>query len=505
MTSHYTDQPAMKPPEGSVLRNMLRGAGWGLLMRWSMRFIGIFNLMIIARMLTPKEIGVVALATLLSGLLTQFYQIGIPMLLIRKQGIDDADCNTAWTMRMAMGAGIATLMIVFAPSVAGYFDEPRMVSVTYVIALSFFVSSCANIGMVLVRKELDFAKDFRYNVYSRLATFVVTVALVVLLRDAWAIVFGTLCGAIFQVGLSYRMHQYRPKPDLSRYREYLAFSMSIIPINIGQYLVRKSDAWIVGGIAPTERFVAYNMGSDLSSIFTQQVIGSVGRGQFPNYSRLLDQREKLSTAFAHELNVICMLILPLSVGLAVVAEDAVAVLLGDQWGFVVPLLPWLAIYNAMAAIITLMTGQILIATGHEKLSASLIWIRLAIIAPLAYLGGQMSGVEGVAKAVVLATVLAIPIAVWTLAWSKVLSARQFVHAIWRPAVAVIVMALSISWLHMDQWELPLARLIFDACVGGLVFLASLVLLWAASGCPKGPESVVIEQLLALGKNIRGRF
>ncbi|MEM7501096.1 MAG: oligosaccharide flippase family protein [Pseudomonadota bacterium] len=473
---------------------MLRGAGWGLLMRWGNRFIGIFNLMIIARLLTPTEIGVVALATLLSSLILQFYEIGIAMLLIRKQDIDSSDCNTAWTMRMVLAVILGGVMLLLAPTAAGYFDEPRMIDVIYVIALSFVISSGANVGMILARRELDFAKDFRYNIYSRFLTFLITVALALWLRNAWAIVFGTLFGTILTVILSFRMHPYRPRIDFSKYKEYLVFGLSIVPINIGQYLLKKIAPWIVGGVATTNQFVAYNMGSDLAGVFTEQVVGSIGRGQFPNYSRILDKPKLLATAFSHELTVVAGLILPLAVGLAVVAGDAVPVLLGDQWDHMVPLLPWLSIYSALAALLTLLTGQILIATSHERLSASLLWARLAILAPMAYFAGQAAGAEGVAKAVVAATVLAIPLAIVALTWSKVISLLQILRALWRPVIAVLIMAVAISYLHVADVKLAIVRLALDAAVGGTVYFGAVVLLWLIAGRPEGPESAIVGKL-----------
>ena len=291
--------------EGSSTRHMLRGAGWAGLMRWGIRLIGIFNLIILARLLTPEEIGVVALATLVVGLIRQFYQIGIPMLLIRKQHIDRAHCDTAWSLKICMGATMATMMALSAPVLANYFQEPRMVDVTYVLALAFFIASGVNVGMVLARRDLDFAKDFRFNVYVRFITFVVTIGLAFWLRNAWAIVYGTLMGSVVEVLLSFLMHSYRPRIDFSHCKEYFRFGLSILPFNIGQYLVQKSDAWVVAGISPTAEFAAYNMSSELSATFTQEIVGTVGRGLYPNYTRLVSRPAELSNAFSNVLCSIC--------------------------------------------------------------------------------------------------------------------------------------------------------------------------------------------------------
>jgi len=477
--------------EGGTTRHMIRGASWAVLMRWGIRVIGIFNLVILARLLTPQELGVVALASLIIGLIRQFYQIGIPMLLIRKQQIDRAHCDTAWSLKLCMGGVMAVVMMASAPLMANFFGEPRMVNVTYVLALAFFITSGVNVGMVLARRELDFAKDFRFNVYVRFITFVVTIGLALWLRNVWAVVYGTLCGAVFEVLLSFGMHKYRPRFDLSRHKEYVRFGLSIVPLNIGQYLVQKTDAWVVAGIAPTEKFAAYNMGSELSVTFTQEIVGTVGRGLYPNFTRLVDRPAELSAAFSNVLCSVCLLVLPLGVGLALVSKDAVAVLLGSQWSAVIPLLPWLSVYWAIAAIIALMTGQILIAIGRERLSAAMTWVRLAIMAPIAILAGQLGGVEGVAQGILLSAVISFPIAVGVLVRTSLISVRQFLHAIWRPTTAVLIMAAGVSFAHLEFSDIVVLRLLLDIIFGGAIYVSSVVVIWFLAGRPEGPESALI--------------
>ena len=477
--------------DGGTTRHMLRGAAWAVLMRWGIRTIGIFNLVILARLLTVEELGVVALASLIVGLIRQFYAIGIPMLLIRKADIDQAHCDTAWSLKICMGAIMASVMALCAPVIGKYFNEPRMVDVTYVLALAFFIASAVNVGMVLARRELDFAKDFRFNVYARFFTFVVTVALALWWRDVWAVVIGTLCGSIFEVIISFRMHHYRPRFNLTHYREYLRFGMSIIPLNVGQYLVQKADSWIVGGIASTQKFSGYNMGSELSATFTQEIVGTIARGLYPNYTRLADRPAELSVAFANVVCSICLLVLPLGIGLALVAEDAVAVLLGPQWDVVVPMLPWLSVYWAIASIITLMAGQILIATGHERLSAVMTWVRLAILVPIAIVAGQMNGAEGVAIGMFVSAVVSFPVVVGVLVRTGLQSVGQVINATWRPTGAVLIMAAALHFVPLIESDTAILRLLVDVLFGAAVYVAAVLLLWLASARPQGPESALI--------------
>ena len=486
--------PDESTSEGRAYRNMLRGAGWGALMRLSQRMIGLINIMILARLLTPVEIGLVALATLLIGLVDQMSNIGVSMQLIRKRDIDRNDCDSAWTMRLLIGAALAALIAMLAQPAAAYFHEPRVEPIIYALAGAYFIKNCASIGMVLARRDLDFATDFRFTVYVRLATFFFTVLAAFLLRNAWAIVLGTLLGNLFSVVISFRMHPYRPRFDLSRAGEYLTFGLSILPMSFGQYLVAKVGSWIVGNAAPTEKFVAYNMGSELSHIFSTQVVRTIGRGQFPNYSKITDQRDLLSRAFSYEIGAVLTMVLPICVGLAMSAENAVPVLLGDQWAFVVVLLPWLALYQALSAFIHLISGPILVATGHERLSAVFVWFRLSLLVPIAYFAGQSSGVLGVAQALLPIGALTLPFAVAALVWSRIIALSQILAAMWRPVAAAGTMALALAFIERGPRGTALLNLTIDVACGGAVYVGVLLMLWWIAGRPDGPEKALFKFL-----------
>ena len=123
------------------------------------------------------------MGTLLVGFLNGFLELGAESLLIREREATRAHCDTAWTIRLIQGAVLALLLVGLAVPVSDFFGEPRLVDVIYLIALSAFIEGFDNIGMVLVRKELDFAKDFRFGIYNRIAVFLFTVSFAFALRS----------------------------------------------------------------------------------------------------------------------------------------------------------------------------------------------------------------------------------------------------------------------------------------------------------------------------------
>ena len=124
---------------------IMSGVTWAVLMRFSMRFIGLFSTLILARLLTPDDFGVVALATLVAHFLFEMTEFGSSMLLIRSREIDRQRCDTAWTITLLQALVTAAVLAILAVPASLYFDEPRVIEVMYVLAASSFVAGFENI------------------------------------------------------------------------------------------------------------------------------------------------------------------------------------------------------------------------------------------------------------------------------------------------------------------------------------------------------------------------
>lgn len=473
----------------SVYRNMLRGAGWAVLMRWGIRCIGLVSTVILARLLTPEDFGIAAMGALVMGLLQGFAEFGATMLLIREPDATREHCDTAWTAQLLQSVFLSVLLVSIAPLAARYFAEPRLTPVIYLLAIDALLAGTENIGMTLVRKELDFTKDFRFIIYKRLLNLSITIPLALLLRNYWALVIGQLSGTAFGVLLSYRMHPYRPRLSLTHVREYLKFSLVIIPFNIGKFLNNKVDVFVVGGIGNTAQMGIYNIASELSAMVTREIIIPTGRGLYPNYAKLAHDLPQLTAAYLHVIGVLGTLCFPVGFGLCVVAGSFVGVVLGEQWDMAVPLMQWLAIYGMLTSLMGAMSGQILIVAGHEHLSSLLMWVQLAVLVPAVVISGQFAGVQGIAIGATLAAVVTFPVIVYFLSKALPLKLWQLFQALWRPLLASSMMTGIVKALHVDG--LPLAVLLFDVTVGAVSYVIALLVLWYLAGRPQGIEHVLI--------------
>lgn len=481
-----------KDEKKSIYKHMLRGSAWAVGMRWGIRAIGLISVVILARLLSPDDFGIVATGALTIGFISGFAELGAQTLLIRDRNITDEHCNTAWTIKILQGLAIALVMILIAPVAGRYFNDDRVIGIIGVLALSAVFEGVQNIGMVLARKELDFSRDFRFHIYLRIASFFITIFLAWYLRSYWALVWGQVIASFVGVPLSYAMHPYRPRLCLVEASRYLRFASAMIPLRVGRFLNGKADALVVGGIATTAQLGLYNVASDVSAMLTKEILTPIGRGLMPNYSKLNHDPDKLAEAYCQVLGACGVIVFPFGFGLWAVAKDFVGVLLGPQWGAAVPVVEMLSLYFTLAGLMHMMSSQILVASGHERRSAILMWIRLAILVPCVAIAAETGGFGAVAPAATVAAVAAFPVIVFALTKSIPVTVMQVFMALWRPTFAAGLMALGVRFLVSGLEFSPFLNLLIAVASGAAIYFGVLLMLWTLAGQPKGLEKVVAD-------------
>lgn len=475
----------------SVYKHLARGAAWSIGMKWVVRMIGMVNIIILARLLTPADFGIVAMAMVAIAFVQSFTELGPDQLLIRDADPDTNHINSAWTIKILQGMVVAALLVALAPLAAGYFGDPRLVGVLHLLALAPLIDGMSNIGITLARKELNFHLDFWTEVITRIITFFVTLALVLWLRSYWALIIGHILNSLIYVLVSFRLHPWRPRLSFVYFRRYLAFASYILPIRIAKFFNGRMGTIIVGGMGNAGLLGIFKMAADLAEMVTGQIATPLSRGLFPGYARLSGDPQALAAAFRNVLAASATVMFPVAIGLAAVAQDVVPLLLGSQWLDTAPLLPWLCLYAMFSAINRLMTTHILIVAGKERLSAMVAWFRLAILFPAAYLAAREYGVMGVAIACASVSVFMLPVSGWVLARAVPLGMGSVLASLARPALGSLAMYWCIAHWLAAAMEPGVIRLAASVALGGGIYAGVVLLGWVSVGRPTGVESLLL--------------
>jgi lipopolysaccharide exporter len=490
-----TARPApSEPPKGSVYTHMLRGSLWAVGQNFSIRLIGLFNTIILARLLTPDDFGLVTMAAMVLGFLNSFVDLSHAALLLRQPVATPEHCDTAWTFSVLRGIVVAALLALLSPWIADYFRDDRVIAVTLILALNSLMSNAYSVGLILLRKELNFSTEFYFNLACRLVVLIVTLGLAFWLRSYWAIVIGSVIGTLFGWIVSFKVHPYRAKLSFAKGREYFNFSLVMIPLNVAFYFTSRVDSFVVGRLGTAAVLGVYNVAAELATMLTIDLMQQISRGLYPNFAALLNDRPKMIEAYLTAISALVTISVAFGLGLWAVSDDFVRVVLGAKWIDAIPLLQWLAIGGTLRGIDFSIGTTILTVAGHERVSAMLMWIRLGIYALAAIVGGMWNGPLGVAIGMVAGAAIVIPIVIFFVMRCLNIPLSHFFRALWRPIPAGIAMVAAVHICHLDSLAMPMLRMFIDAAIGGLVFVFTLLLLWHWSGRPAGIESRILSAI-----------
>jgi PST family polysaccharide transporter len=483
---------------------MAKGAAWTILVKVAERGIGIVSMLILARLLIPEDFGLVAIATVVWGLLDALGEFNFEIPLIREKDPERRHYNTVWTLSIIKGVATGIILAAIAVPAAAFYGEPRLEGILYALAPAAVLRSLENVGVIDFRRELQFHKEFVLVATRRVLVAGVVLPLAFLWQDYWALVWGIVADSGIRVVLSFVMHRYRPWLSLGVAREYFHFSKWLLVSSLLGFFTKNSDRMILGKLLDAASLGIYRMAFELSTMTSSELISPIQRALFPGFTKLAQQKQKLRDHYLQAVQAIGALSIPMPLGIWVTADLLVPVVLGDRWLATIPLIKVFGFYGLVKAMMA--AGHpALMAIGRVKLQASFNLTDLVLVLPGLYFGAEMGGLEGAVIGVTATTGLATAINLTRLMLVLEVSWLQFLRTLWRSLAASacmvgIVHGAKMVWPEtsgLGELSLELFTLI---ALGAFSYVVIHVALWRLSGSPESAE----QHALVAGRQVLQR-
>jgi O-antigen/teichoic acid export membrane protein len=457
-----------------------------------MRFLGLISTLILARLLMPADFGLVALAMAIYGFSELFGAFGFDAALIHKQdAADRSHYDTAWTLNFLYALLRGLVLLALAGPLAALMDTPKLEGIVQILAGLAILPGLNNIGVVEFRKEMHFHKEFAYEFTSRVMRFVVTVALAFVLRNYWALVAGIVTGVTSKTALSYLLHPYRPRPQLSQARDLFAFSKWYLAGQLFGFVNQRADMLIIGGLAGVAPLGLYRVAHEFAHLPSTELVQPIVRAVFPAYAKVAESGE-LAYYVERMLGGFATLAVPASLGLALVADNLVPVVLGEKWLEAIPLLGILAIYGLLAAFFRA-NHPIFLALGKPWINTYYAGARALMAVPVLWLAVSAAGPRGAALAQLSIAAVLLPPYLYVVRAHLGMAWGRFAAAVWRPLGASLGMAGVVTAIGGGLVAPKAAVLAAQVSGGAAVFVLGLALLWLISGRPEGAESELLRR------------
>ncbi|HET7032233.1 MAG TPA: oligosaccharide flippase family protein [Casimicrobiaceae bacterium] len=484
------------PSRHGVHRAAAKGAGMMIVLRLGDRLISVVSFSVLARLLTPVDYGIFALALSVIAILALAGDWGLDSVVVQRRGFDRSHYDTAWTVRLIAGAVVLALVCIAAAPAARIFAEPRIGPVLCWLALGTFIASFENIGTVDFMKTLAYQRELVYRLTIRVIVTSLAIALAFVWRSYWALVAAHVVASAAMVALSYWMHPFRPRLSLSHASGMFWFTRWLFLRNVFQGINDQAANIILGRGVGVGQLPFYTFARDLSLIVATDFYAPVRRALFPAYASVSDDLSALKRLTLDSSALMMLIGLPMSAGLAVVAPDLVPVLLGERWLQVTPLLQ---IFCISACIGSGIAGApvLYVAMGRPDTAAKLAAFRFVVLVTLVAVGVSAAGTLGAAWAMV-ATACITQAVNWRIVGRSIdLSFSDVRRYLTRPIVASAMMVLAVLALQKmlpdgHAFASSLLRLVACTLTGALVYAVSLLALWRLAGKPGGAERHILD-------------
>jgi PST family polysaccharide transporter len=436
--------------------------------------VQLLGLLILSRLLTPADFGLVAIVFAISNFALLLRDLGTASAIIQRDVLDEQTTLTAHWSNCFIGFGLAAILLAVSTPLEIAFKAPGLAPLVQLSALSFPFLSGSTIHQALLERASKFATVARIEITALLTGFTVAVVAAFLGAGAYSLVLQTLTVAVVSAVQFWIASDLKTKWGWSgeHAKGLWRFSGSLFGFNLVNYFSRNADAMIIGRMLGPASLGPYSLAYRIMLFPLQNLTFVATRALFPVMSRHQHSPQELGALHLRMLSVISFFTAPMMAGLFVLREPFVAVALGDTWHTVAALILWLSPIGFIQSLISA-GGVVFTALGRTDLLFRL-GVFSSVLHVSAFVAGVRWGLTGVAAAYLIATLINAVISFGVLLHLMQQPLSRLFGALLPSIAKALVMAASIYFADVELQALdvpPLLRLLGLSAGGGLIYLA----------------------------------
>ncbi|MHA1679831.1 MAG: oligosaccharide flippase family protein [Promethearchaeota archaeon] len=316
--------------------------------------LGFTRTVLLSLFLLPTDFGVVGFSILLSSTIYYFSEIGLESAIVQKKGNIDAKLNAVWTFNVIRSVIIAILLVILSPNIAKLFSvgstpQERKNLFVSIIAVSIFslTKGAKNIGLVYLRKNVQFKKIIMGDVLSQLISFSVSLLLVLFIHNYIAYLAGIACFYLSDFVISYVIHPFRPRltskignlKDLFGYSKWIYLSGFLI------FMLVQMDDYIVSMTLGVASLGVYQLAYQIACVPPTEFVGAITQVSFPAYASIQNEPGLLKIGILKNIEVVSLISIPFYFLLLLFSNDLVHLILNPEWYFLIPVIQILGIWG----------------------------------------------------------------------------------------------------------------------------------------------------------------
>jgi O-antigen/teichoic acid export membrane protein len=360
------------------------------------KVISLASTLVIARLLSPTDYGLMAMAMTLVSFVGFFNEVGIGAAIVQKKELGQAEVNGCFAFSILASVVLSALTVLLSGAAAAFFGHPTLQPMIAVLASAFILGAAGTVPTAFLRRDMNFKAVAGINVLQVLCQAGLSLALAWRGYGVWALVWSFVAASAVQSAGAFWLSGWRPRGAYGMRAAYgiVVYGLHVTTTRIFWYLYTNADKVIIGKVLGDRALGIYDMAFSLATLPTSQVTTLATNVASPLFARLQDDLPQLRAFILHVTRGIAYVTYPALVGMLVCSRELVAVLLGEKWmGMLVPF-GALCVMGLIKSVDPLLS-QVLIATGHaRKLSGYTLMCGVVMTAGVVA-GALLDGLHGV--------------------------------------------------------------------------------------------------------------
>ena len=311
----------------------LRGAKWSVFNSVGGKIIGFVISVILARLLSPSDFGIVGMVAIFFSLANVLVDSGFSSSLIRKPDITDKDTSTVFYFNIFISVILFTLLTTCSSLIANYLNAPAVEGIIKLSAITIVVGSFGSVQFALLKKSIDFRKPAIITLVSQILSGIIGIIMAYRGYGPWALVWQSLIAVILRTILVWCFTTWRPKLifSWSSFKELFGFGGNLAINSVLDIFFQDGIGLIIGKFYTTQQLGFYSRGQGTAQLPSSFLYNAVGNVTFPVLSKIQDDDEKLFGIYRTFMQTFSIVIFFVMVLIIAVAKPLTIVVFTEKW------------------------------------------------------------------------------------------------------------------------------------------------------------------------------
>lgn len=458
-------------------RTLVHGIAWSAASKWTAQIVSWASTIVVARLLTPNDYGLVGMAALYLGLVALVSEFGVGSAIVTLRDLSDDAIAQLNSLSVMIGVTIFALSCAAARPLAAFFHTAALVPVVLTLSISFVVGSFKSVPNAILQRSFAFRTLAAIDTTKALFSAVLAIALAMAGFHYWTLVLSEVCGVALATILTV-IRSPRPfaMPRLATLERAVTFSRQVLVGRIAWFAYSNADFLVAGRVLGQAALGAYDFAWTLTNIPVEKLTSLVSNVTPTVFASIQDDLRALERSVLSVTEGIATVAFPVAIGLGLVSSDLIMGVFGAKWESAIVPLRLLAVYTALRSVMPILPSALTVRGQTRFLMYH--GIASAIIFPLAFLWASRFGTLGIAGVwVVLYPISVVPLIY--MACRIFTTWRAYWGALRGPTFATVAMAVVVLCIArvIPPAYPPLARLAIQATVGAVAYAATVLTLF----------------------------